>query len=1086
MRTSRVLITAALIGAAVVPISLLASPVAAETPTELFFSEYIEGTSNNKALEIHNGTGTPVDLTAGGYNVQMFFNGNPAAGLTINLTGSVATDDVFVLAQASADPAILAQADQTNGAGWFNGDDAVVLRRGTTVIDVIGQIGFDPGSEWGTGLTSTADNTLRRKADVCAGDLDGTDVFDPAVEWDGFATNTFDGLGSHTTMCEGRTPVINEFVANHVGNDTNEYIEVFGSPSTDLSAYTILQIEGDFSGTATGVVDSATVVGTTNAAGFWTTGFSNNVFENGTLTLLLVENFTGAVGNDLDTNDDGVLDVTPWDAVVDAVAVSDGGANDLTYGVPVLTPGFDGGIFTVGGASRIPDGLDTDTTADWLRNNFGLSGLPGFDGNPVAGEALNTPNAPNVAYEPPPPPAEVCGDPFTPIPAIQGSGLSSPMVGQTVSTEGIVVGRFQNGPNDTIFVQDPIGDGDPATSDGIYVNANAAGIPTGAAVRIVGGSVTEFFTRTQLNGITELLVCDLGADAVEPTELTLPVTTLADFERYEAMLVTFPQPLVISEFFNFGRFGEIVLTTDRQFQPTAVFEPGSIAAADLAAAHLLSRITLDDGRSSQNPDPALHPNGLEFTLDNLFRGGDEVSNVTGALDYSFNLWRIQPTKGADYTATNPRPSVPDVGGDIQVASFNVLNYFTTFNPPGRGANNDAELLRQEAKIVAAIAEMDADVVGLIEIENNDAAIQRLVGALNDEVGAGTYEYIDTGVIGTDAIKVAFIYRPAAVELVGDYAVLDSSVDERFNDSRNRPALAQTFRAIGDDGAFGVPFTATVNHLKSKGSACTPDDPDTGDGSGNCNLTRTAAAEAIVDWLASDPTDSGSDTHLVIGDLNAYDKETPIDALLAGGYTDLLAEFQGEFAYTYVFNGQLGYLDHALANDGLVGAVTGTDAWLINADEASLIDYDLTFKQQAQQELFAPDPFRSSDHDPVLVGLDVCAVDTAPTLDVSVTPETLRPPNHKYRTVEATVTAADAEDGDVTVELVSVTSNEPDNALGNGDGNTVNDIVVLDDTTFLLRAERAGRGDGRVYTITYSVTDSCGATTTATAEVTVPK
>jgi predicted extracellular nuclease len=165
---------------------------------ELFFSEYIEGRSNNKALEIYNGTGSAVDLAAGGYDVQMYFNGSSSAGLTINLTGTVADGDVYVVAHSSAAQPILEQADQTNGAGWFNGDDAVVLRHGSAILDVIGQIGFDPGTEWGTGLTSTADNTLRRKPTVLAGDPDGSDAFDPAVEWDGFATDAFDGLGQHT------------------------------------------------------------------------------------------------------------------------------------------------------------------------------------------------------------------------------------------------------------------------------------------------------------------------------------------------------------------------------------------------------------------------------------------------------------------------------------------------------------------------------------------------------------------------------------------------------------------------------------------------------------------------------------------------------------------------------------------------------------------------------------------------------------------------------------------------------------------------------------------------------------------------
>jgi predicted extracellular nuclease len=183
--------------AVIVGLSTLCSTASAQ-PTELFFSEYIEGSSNNKALEIFNGTAAAVDLAAGGYNVQMHFNGNPAAGLTINLLGIVAAGDVFVLAQSSASAAILAVADQTNGAGWFNGDDAVVLRKGTTIVDVIGQIGFDPGSEWGSGLVSTADNTLRRQLSITSGDPNGTDVFTPATEWSGFAIDTFGGLGCHT------------------------------------------------------------------------------------------------------------------------------------------------------------------------------------------------------------------------------------------------------------------------------------------------------------------------------------------------------------------------------------------------------------------------------------------------------------------------------------------------------------------------------------------------------------------------------------------------------------------------------------------------------------------------------------------------------------------------------------------------------------------------------------------------------------------------------------------------------------------------------------------------------------------------
>ena len=175
---------------------------APQTPTELFLSEYVEGSSNNKAIEIFNGTGAAIDLAAGGYSVQMAFNGNPAPSLTINLTGTVAAGGVYVIAHGSADPAILAIANQTNSSGWFNGDDAVLLRKAGVIVDSIGQAGFDPGTEWGSGLASTADNTLRRK--VCQGDANAADVFDPAIEWEGFASNTFAGLGAHS--CEAIPP----------------------------------------------------------------------------------------------------------------------------------------------------------------------------------------------------------------------------------------------------------------------------------------------------------------------------------------------------------------------------------------------------------------------------------------------------------------------------------------------------------------------------------------------------------------------------------------------------------------------------------------------------------------------------------------------------------------------------------------------------------------------------------------------------------------------------------------------------------------------------------------------------------------
>jgi predicted extracellular nuclease len=703
-------------------------------------------------------------------------------------------------------------------------------------------------------------------------------------------------------------------------------------------------------------------------------------------------------------------------------------------------------------------------------------------------------------------PVGVCGDPATLIHDIQGSGLASGDVGSIREIEAVVVATFQS--PDQIggyFVQeeDTDADADPLTSEGLRVFDTANTPSVGDVVRI-RGSVTEFFDLTELNNVVGFAVCGSGGVAT-PATVSLPVTSVDDFEKYEGMAVTFPQALYISEFFNFDRFGEIVLTTDRRFQPTATFEPGSSAVTQAMQDFLLNRITLDDGRGNQNPDPAIHPDGNDFDLTSLFRGGDTVANVTGVMDYAFGLYRIQPTQGADYVNANPRTASPDdVGGSLKVASFNVLNYFTTLddgvndicgplaNQECRGADDANEFTRQRDKIIAALVEIDADVVGLIEIENHPADVPTadLVSGLNDVLGAGTYDYIATGAIGSDAIRVAFIYKPTTASPVGNFAVLDTSVDARFLDDFNRPALAQTFQ---DNTAGGI-FTVAVNHLKSKGSNCNSiDDPDTGDGSGNCNLTRKAAAEALVDWLATDPTGSGDEDFLIIGDLNSYDKEDPIDAILKGSddtlgtgddYTDLLFQFIGEDAYSYLFDGQLGYLDHALSNADMLGEVSGTTVWHINADEADLIDYDTTFKGPNQDAIYAPDAYRSSDHDPVIIGLDVCD-EIAPTFDeLSVSPDTLWPANHKYVDVTATVVVSDNFDPNPTVTLVSVTSNEPDNGLGDGD--TANDMVIVDDFHFKLRAERSGKGEGRFYTITYMVTDACGNSVTQSVTVTVPK
>ena len=299
---------------------------------------------------------------------------------------------------------------------------------------------------------------------------------------------------------------------------------------------------------------------------------------------------------------------------------------------------------------------------------------------------------------------------------------------------------------------------------------------------------------------------------------------------------------------------------------------------------------------------------------------------------------------------------------------------------GHDADEPDEFTRQRDKLLAAVVGVNADVLGLNEIENTtgvDALTdpQGIVPGVNGILGAGTYAAIETGVIGTDAIRVGLIYKPAKVTPVGAFKVLTSTVDPRFIDTRSRPALAQTF----EENATGARFTVIVNHLKSKGSGCADiGDPDVGDGQGNCNVTRTNAAKALVDWAASDPTGSGDPDFLIIGDLNSYTMEDPIDAIKAGpddtagtadDYTNLVAQFLGPFAYSYTFDGMAGYLDHALSNATLTSQVTGVSEWHINSDEADVLDYDTSFKPPAQEALYEPKAYRTSDHDPILVGLD---------------------------------------------------------------------------------------------------------------------
>ncbi|MBN1177716.1 MAG: ExeM/NucH family extracellular endonuclease [Anaerolineae bacterium] len=581
-----------------------------------------------------------------------------------------------------------------------------------------------------------------------------------------------------------------------------------------------------------------------------------------------------------------------------------------------------------------------------------------------------------------------CGTAATLIHTIQGSGSASAFT-DTHTIEGVVVGDFQDTETGLsgFYVQEENddADADTATSEGIFVYDNAFGMDVipGDLVRVTG-EVGEYNNLTELKWISAITICGTSMSGeVTPVTITLPIADLSDWEQYEGMLVAFSQDLHVTENYELGRYGQPHLSVyDRLYNPTSVVTPGVDALA-LQDLNDRSRIILDDGDTTQNPDPVIYPApGLSGL--NTLRGGYTVSSLTGVMDQYWSDYRVQPVGTIDFVASNPRTVAPDdVGGRLRVASFNVLNYFNGDGlgggfPTSRGANSFEEFTRQRTKIITAVLSIDADVIGLMEIENDGyvatSAIADLVSGLNAIAGAGVYTYVNPGVaqIGDDEIAVGLIYKPGSVTPVGAAAILDDTFDPDYRDDYNRPALAQTF----EENSTGERFTAVVNHLKSKGSACDAiGDPDTGDGQGNCNLTRTTAMTVELAWLSTDPTGSGDPDFLIIGDLNSYAQEDPIVAAEDAGYINLVDAFVGAHAYSYVFDGQAGYLDHGLATPYLASQVVSATIWHINADEPIALDYNVEYKSADQVDSFYdPGPYRASDHDPVVIGLDLASPD----------------------------------------------------------------------------------------------------------------
>ncbi len=573
--------------------------------------------------------------------------------------------------------------------------------------------------------------------------------------------------------------------------------------------------------------------------------------------------------------------------------------------------------------------------------------------------------------------------PLTDITTVQGATSTSALVSQTVTVRGVVVGEFQNQTKTQLngfFMQQAVPDADPLTSEGVFVFApttTVAKLTQGDYVQ-VQGVVAEFgaagSTVTQLSGTVTVSVCGSGV-AVKPTQITLPVASDDTLERYEGMLVEFTQPLAVAESFELGRFGQMILALNsRQFNPTN----GNASATSVQ--NKLERIVLDDGSTASNPIPTPYFSAAGSA--GTRRVGDTVQNLTGVLSHGFGAYRVQPTVAPVFTQNNPRPAAPpSLTGDIKVSSFNVLNYFTTLrstNANARGADTAAEFTRQQAKIVEAIAGLNADVLGLEEIENNsDVATQSLVAALNAKLGAGTYAAVNSGKFGTDVIKVDMLYKPARVKRIGG-TVLPTGADlANYTAASGRPPLAQRFASVANNGSFWF----VVNHFKSKGCGTTPPPTDGDIGQGCFNLARTAQANALNSFVTKLQAGGEGDV-LVMGDINSYLLEDPPKVLEAAGYESLLKRLPVSDRYSYVFGGETGAIDHAYASATFKSQVTGVGVWHINADEPTALDYNTEFKTD---DRYAATPYRASDHDPVLVALTLTADTVAemPILSINI-------------------------------------------------------------------------------------------------------
>ena len=612
----------------------------------------------------------------------------------------------------------------------------------------------------------------------------------------------------------------------------------------------------------------------------------------------------------------------------------------------------------------------------------------------------------------------------TPIADIQGTGDASPIQGKTVTTRGVVTAAYPEGGLNGYYIQTPGTGGadraDGAASDGIFVYSPDTVADTNIDDHVeVTGTVSEHYGQTQISvSASGLKTVDEPAEAVKPVEDAFPAGD-EKRESLEGMLLQPSESLTVADNYNTNTYGEVVLATGEGTldQPTDVHRPGTPEAKALEAENLDREVVLDDGATvnflkadKDIPLPYLNKE------DPVRVGAQANFTSPVVLGFDHEKWRFQPTTrltGDNAEAVQPtsftdtRTETPEaVGGQVSLASFNVLNYFTTTGDQlsgcqyyddregnhitvrggcdARGAANAESLKRQETKIVTAINKLDASVVSLMEIENSaafgkdrDDALATLVKRLNEAAGSEKWDFVDSPAAvpsDEDVIRTALIYQPAEVAPQNESTILDDQ--DAFSNARE--PLSQAFAP--KDGTGDVEkdetFVTISNHFKSKGSGSGPGNEDSGDGQGASNADRVKQAEALVGFAGDQQEATNSDLVYLLGDFNSYTQEDPMQVFYEAGYKDIAAEKTDES--TYVYGSRTGSLDHVLALDAsdeadgagtdatAFDSVTGADVWNINSVESLALEYS-RFNYNVS-DLFAPDQFRASDHDPVVVGL----------------------------------------------------------------------------------------------------------------------